>query len=710
MKPVTAILLLLSLALPAQAATRFTPVDLSAVFNNDGVAMAEKPNDGNFDAIGTTQPGTFHFAADGFPTSVEATLAEVRFRLGSFAPGDDNNVVASGQAVPVPPGRYSALYVLAATTNGSYTGDWTARYAEGGPETVAARFSDWCAGPGDGEAVAIRSAFRYFQDGGLARDCTPMLYVRRLPLDPGRTLTAVVLPAQLNTHVFAITLGEGDTVTPVGLPPLPKPGETGPRIRITSDAPMGALVVPGGPLRLTVAADRLPSGPARLEIAVADASGHQMAQTAAEREADAPDVRATLSLPSLPAGYYAVHAILRAGGEETTVRSGVVSVPDDVTAERRPGSLFGINAGFDQAGDVAAKAAFLARRAGVRWIRQGFGWSDIEPEPGRWSWGKYDASLRAAERQKILTLGLLAYWSGWSKPFTTDGYLQYAGYARAAVARYPEVPAWEVWNEPNIFYWKGTPEQYAVLLRTATPVIHEANPKAEVVGMATAFSDAPFVKRVLAAGARPDIISIHPYRGGAPDAPSKLLQFDGGKEPHTMAEETRGMRALAGDRPLWYTEVGWWSAEGGVSEQTQADYLARTYAIALSEGVSKVFWYAFINAGTTPGYDQDHFGILRPDLSPKPAYAAYATAARRLDGATFVSLEDKDGAWIGHFERGGERITVAWATAPGHAILFPAGVSGRRVYRWDGRPVDDTTSVTLGPSPVYIVESHFTTF
>ena len=57
MKPVTAILLLLSLVLPAQAATRFTPVDLSVVFNNDGVATAEKPNDGNFDAIGTTPTG-----------------------------------------------------------------------------------------------------------------------------------------------------------------------------------------------------------------------------------------------------------------------------------------------------------------------------------------------------------------------------------------------------------------------------------------------------------------------------------------------------------------------------------------------------------------------------------------------------------------------------------------------------------------------------
>jgi hypothetical protein len=707
MRPFVTILALLSCALPSRAATEFTPVDLSAAFNNDGVATAERPSDGNFDAIGTTQPGTFHFAAEGFPPTADAALAGVKFHLGSLAPGANNNVVADGQAVSVPPGRYSAAYVLAATTNGSYTGEWTARYEDGPPQTIAARFSDWCAGPGDGEAVAIRTPFRYFQDGGLARDCTPMLYVRRLALDASRRLSSLVLPVQLNTHVFAVTLGAGDLVTPRGLPPVEKPEETGPRLRISTDAPMGALVVARRPVRLTAVADRLPDTASGLSLSVSDAAGSPVASMHVERPAGASTARASVSLPALAPGYYAIEARLD-GDSGTVAHSGLVSVPDDVRAEYRPESVFGVNAGFDQEPPVAREAAYLARQAGVRWIRQGFGWSDIEPEPGVWRWEKHDASLRAAEREKILTLGLLAYWAGWSKPFTPEGYLQYDDYARAVVSRYPKVTAWEVWNEPNIFYWKGTPQQYAVLLRTAAPVIHAANPKAKVVGMATAFSDVSFIKQALAAGARPDIVSIHPYRGGAPDVPSKLLQFDGGKDAHTMAEETRGIRAAvrdaAGDRPLWYTEVGWWSGEGGVSEQTQADYLARTYAIALSEGVSKVFWYAFIDAGSTPGYDQDHFGLLRPDLSPKPSYAAYATCSRLLDGAHFVSVEDGANRWVGRFERGAERITVAWATGPGQSLILPDVGGPRHVYRWDGQPLPDTGVVPLGASPVYVVE------
>jgi len=704
-----ALFALVSVAAATRAETRFTPLDLSAAFNNDGVATPEKPDDGNFDAIGTTQPGTFHFSAEGFPKTPDATLASVAFRLGSLAPGALNNTVASGQTVAVPNGRYSALYILAATTNGSYTGDWTARYATGDPAVTPVRFSDWCAGPADREAVGIRSAFRYFQDGGLARDCTPMLYVRRVELAPGRDLRAIVLPAQPNTHVFALTLGAGDVVTPAGLPPLPKPEETGPRVRVTSDAPTGVLVVPPGPVTLTAVADRLPAEATALELTVSEATGETVARLRVERSAGYTEARARIALPALAPGYYALEARL-SGGTETLFRSGLAVVPDDVKPAYRPDSPFGVNVGFDQEPDVARRAAFLARRAGVRWIRQGFGWSDVEPEPGQWRWDRFDASRKAADREKILSLGLLAYWAGWSRPFTPEGYLQFNDYARAVVSRYPEVPAWEVWNEPNIFYWKGTPQQYAVLLRSVTPVIHAASPKAKVVGMATAFSDVPFLRAVLDAGADPDVVSVHPYRGGAPDVPSKLLQFDGGREPHTMAEETRGVRAVIGDRPLWFTEVGWWSAEGGVSEQEQADYLARTYAIALSEGVAKVFWYAFIDAGTTPGYDQDHFGLLRPDLSPKPAYAAYATAARMLDGATFESLENDDGVWKGHFTRGGERITVAWAPREPNTsrrLILPQHIAERRAYRWDGRPLAEANIVDLGASPVYIVESHF---
>ena len=45
---------------------------------------------------------------------------------------------------------------------------------------------------------------------------------------------------------------------------------------------------------------------------------------------------------------------------------------------------------------------------------------------------------------------------------------------------------WEVWNEPNIFYWKGTPEEYYKLYDYAADAVKRALPTARVGGPETA--------------------------------------------------------------------------------------------------------------------------------------------------------------------------------------------------------------------------------
>ena len=58
-----------------------------------------------------------------------------------------------------------------------------------------------------------------------------------------------------------------------------------------------------------------------------------------------------------------------------------------------------------------------------------------------------------------------------------------------AVARYGksevETWPWEVWNEPDIFYWRGTPEEYDKLYDFTAAAIRRALPTAKVGGPAT---------------------------------------------------------------------------------------------------------------------------------------------------------------------------------------------------------------------------------
>ena len=85
-----------------------------------------------------------------------------------------------------------------------------------------------------------------------------------------------------------------------------------------------------------------------------------------------------------------------------------------------------------------------------------------------------------------------------------------------------------------------------------------------------------------------------------------------------------------GGKPIWFTEFGWSSHpntastptwQRGVTEAQQGDYFVRTLRWIATNApyVTNTFWYNDTN--TTAGAEQyDNYGLLRTDLSPKPAY------------------------------------------------------------------------------------------
>jgi len=80
---------------------------------------------------------------------------------------------------------------------------------------------------------------------------------------------------------------------------------------------------------------------------------------------------------------------------------------------------------------------------------------------------------------------------GWAQP--PKDYAKWAELMRQwvlhAVARYGqsevETWQWELWNEPDIFYWRGTPEEYDKLYDFTADAIRRALPTAKVGGPAT---------------------------------------------------------------------------------------------------------------------------------------------------------------------------------------------------------------------------------
>ncbi len=350
------------------------------------------------------------------------------------------------------------------------------------------------------------------------------------------------------------------------------------------------------------------------------------------------------------------------------------------------------------------RLARMGSDAGVKWTREEFGWARIETAEGVYDWSFYDKMVETARRHGISIYGLLAYWSPWTEPYTERGIEDYCRFAAAAATRYRGViQHWEVYNEPNIFFWQGPRDMYAQLLKKAYTAIKEANPDAQVLGCSTAGIDTKFIKRTMELGAPFDALTIHPYRKALDDA-SFIREL---RETAEIARRSDGTL-----RPVWITEMGWGTHSHDHGEQAgfsvttqreQACLLARTYLDAIASGVvANTCWYDFRNDGDDPFNFEFNMGIVTHDFVPKPAYRAYATLARLLAGKSLDSQLDLDTDVTAYRFAGkdaAESVIVVWSSLNGTTVALPCAGPVTVVNLMDERqtvePVDGKINLSL---------------
>lgn len=282
---------------------------------------------------------------------------------------------------------------------------------------------------------------------------------------------------------------------------------------------------------------------------------------------------------------------------------------------------------FDREKGLRRLDALVA--AGAKWDRCDFWWSRIEPEQGTFVWDDYDWIIEQYERVGVQLLPILCYASAWSddkSPVSDDEQARYARFVHEVVKRYKgRVRAYEIWNEPNITpFWVPTPNaaDYVRLLKLAYAEAKRADPEVVIVGGVIAGIDYPFIEQMLdhGAAAHMDVFSFHPYQGDlgsiGPDEGGLGAQID----RHRELLAKHGFHG-----PIWLTEIGHRTpgTEGHtfVSEEDQARYLARTFAIAREHGVEKVFWFNLQDW-------EEHWGIIDRNFRRKPAFEMY----RRISG------------------------------------------------------------------------------
>jgi len=316
--------------------------------------------------------------------------------------------------------------------------------------------------------------------------------------------------------------------------------------------------------------------------------------------------------------------------------------------------------------EVASRDLRIIHDAGFGWVKQNFGWRDIEPSKGLFDWSRTDwivATCAEVGLDLLVRVDHQPQWSGGNYPTNgpPDDYDDLGDFLYAVASRYRgRIRAYEVWNEPNLAKeWGGRrprPIEYAPLLRIAYRRIKEADPDALVIsaGLSPTGTDNQT--------ARPDDVyldKLYHHMGGSSDGYFDVLGVHAAgfkvppeTDPAEVAarpelggsrfccfrrvEDLRAIMVKYGDahKQIALTEFGWTSDPRSdspyhwfaVTEEQKADYFVRAYQYA------KVHWspwmglmsLIYVSKHEWTGNDEQYWWAITnpgwPEFSPRPAY------------------------------------------------------------------------------------------
>jgi enterochelin esterase-like enzyme len=331
--------------------------------------------------------------------------------------------------------------------------------------------------------------------------------------------------------------------------------------------------------------------------------------------------------------------------------------------------FFGVNIG-----NCSASSRDIKKVAG--WVRDYSNWPWLEPEKNQFRFTNalgrmnYDSFYRALDTQGIKSLFVVQQTPKWVSGRKTgidpagfapsagqdglhpDQYTDAASFFYQLAARYGSrkadpgnlltkdklsglhlMNAIEVYNEPDGTWGDHmTLEQYAALLNAAYDGnnhrmkgqygIKAADPDI-LVSIGGLADNLGSLKKIVAyAGRAPfDVINAHYYTfrqvrenyrvSVAPEWSS--LEAD-------MKDMVAWGREHAPGRPVWMTEIGWDTKDHNpeyVTEQEAANYLIRSYLLALGAGVEKCFWFIYSDIDDSgPAIVFSSSGLFQSESTP----------------------------------------------------------------------------------------------
>ena len=336
--------------------------------------------------------------------------------------------------------------------------------------------------------------------------------------------------------------------------------------------------------------------------------------------------------------------------------------------------------------------------AGIRFIRMDFLWQNIEQSKGVYNWSAYDELTENLRKRGIDAIYILDYSNSLyeelveskdpltgadqkdiASPGHPESVAAFAKWAAAAAEHFKgNNIVWEIWNEPNVSFWRPQPDidQYIRLAFATCKAVKDADPNAVIIGPATSQIPFPFLETFLASGILEylDGVSIHPYR-------------DYSMPPETAGTDYEKLRSLIEkyaparnkNIPVISSEWGYASATKGISTGMQAEYIVRMQLFNLFSGVPVSIWYDWKNDGENPSDFEHNCGTVSYNLKPKPSYISMQTMNNQLKGYTLISrittTNDKDFLLLFKNDKGRYKIS-AWTLDPEHSVVLEKKYQG----------------------------------
>jgi beta-glucosidase len=186
---------------------------ITAAYTNPGVSDDADTTTGNLDGGGASYSAqTLAAATPSITPGATFTHDGLSFTWPAAAPGTPNNIVATGQTIPVS-GTGSTLGIIGTADYGAASGTAVITYSDGTTQSFSLAYNDWWTNaPAAGGDIVATLPYLNNANGALHNQVS--LYAETVSLIPGKTIKYLTLPNvgtalinQTAMHIFTLAVG-----------------------------------------------------------------------------------------------------------------------------------------------------------------------------------------------------------------------------------------------------------------------------------------------------------------------------------------------------------------------------------------------------------------------------------------------------------------------------------------------------------------------